>query len=385
MTHVSGDWLTNPATQRVLAMLDTEGHQSLLVGGCVRNALLGAPVSDIDIATDALPQQVMDLAQRAGLKAIPTGIDHGTITVVADSIPHEITTFRSDIDTDGRHAVVQFSKSVTQDARRRDFTMNALYARSDGTVVDPLSGLNDLQNRRVRFINDPNARITEDYLRILRFFRFHAWYGDQNEGLDAEGLAACAAHSAGIESLSKERVTAELLKLLAAPNPAPSVASMNSSGCLMRVLPGSDPKALPILVDLEQQFVLAPEPIRRLAVLGQFESDDNLRLSNIQQRRLNQLRFVITNQTSVAELGYRHGAATGLDMALISAAMTETPPPPDLKNDLSTGAAATFPVTAHDLMPAFQGPALGRKLATLEADWIASGFAKKKADLLRFS
>ena len=385
MIRVSGDWLENPATQRVLAMLDSAGHQALLVGGCVRNALLGVEVADIDIATDARPETVMTLAQKAGFKAIPTGLDHGTITVVADSIPHEITTFRSDIDTDGRHAVVQFSTSVNDDAARRDFTMNALYARADGTVVDPLGGLDDLHARRIRFIKNPKARITEDYLRILRFFRFHAWYGDPNAGLDAEGLAACAELADGLETLSKERVTAELLKLLNAPIPSPSVASMSVAGCLHRILPQADAKALPILIDFEQQFDLSPDPLRRLASFGSFDAAENLRLSKAQLRQLTLLRSILTDYTSASELGYRHGFATGLDMVLIFAAMTETAPSPTARADLATGAAATFPVKPHDLMPQFEGPALGQKLAELEAEWIESGFAKNKAELLRFS
>ena len=166
---VSGDWLTRSPTQTVCAMLTDAGFQALLVGGCVRNALLGEPVSDIDISTDAVPEKVIELAGKAGLKAIPTGIDHGTITVVVEGVAHEITTFRKDVETDGRRAVVSFSKHVEDDAHRRDFTMNALYATADGTVVDPLGGLADLKARRFVFIDNAEQRIREDYLRILRW------------------------------------------------------------------------------------------------------------------------------------------------------------------------------------------------------------------------
>jgi len=178
MTRIDEAWLTEPATQQVCRALTEGGAQALFVGGCVRNALLGAPVSDIDITTDAHPERVMALAAAAGIKAVPTGIAHGTVTLVANSIPHEVTTFRRDVETDGRRAVVAFSDSIHEDAARRDFTMNALYARPDGTVLDPLDGLPDLQARRVRFIGDATDRIREDYLRSLRYFRFHAWYGD---------------------------------------------------------------------------------------------------------------------------------------------------------------------------------------------------------------
>ena len=237
--QISGDWLTNPATQAVCAALTGAGAQALFVGGCVRNALLGLPVADIDIATDAPPDRVITLCNAAGLRVVPTGIEHGTVTVLSGDIAHEVTTFRRDVTTDGRRATVAFATDITTDAARRDFTMNALYARPNGTVVDPLGGLPDLLARRVIFVGDATARIREDYLRILRFFRFHAWYADPNAGIDAEGLAACAALADGLRQLSRERVSAEMIKLLGAPDPAPAVAAMAQAGILARILPGA--------------------------------------------------------------------------------------------------------------------------------------------------
>ena len=269
---ISGPWLENPATQAVCAAFSAQGHLALFVGGCVRNALLDTPVADIDIATDALPKTVSEIAENAGFKVIPTGIEHGTVTVVAGGIPHEVTTFRRDVETDGRRAVVAFATRIEDDAMRRDFTMNALYAQADGTVIDPLGGLPDLLARRLRFVGDAEARIREDYLRILRFFRFHGWYGDATAGIDPEGLAACAALSAGIETLSPERVGAEMRKLLAAPDPGPSLAAMGQAGILLRVLPGADVRALPVLVHLEQDR--PPHWLRRLAVLGGADPTD---------------------------------------------------------------------------------------------------------------
>ena len=215
---IAGEWIEAAHVQQVLHMLTDAGHQAFLVGGCVRNALLGQPVADIDISTDAMPERVVALAGATGLKAVPTGIEHGTITVVAEGVGHEITTFRRDVETDGRRAVVAFSTRIEDDAARRDFTMNALYADATGAVVDPMGGLADLWARRVRFVGDADERIREDLLRILRLFRFHAWYGDPEEGLDADGLAACAANSAGIETLSRERIGHEMRRLLAAPD-----------------------------------------------------------------------------------------------------------------------------------------------------------------------
>ncbi len=382
MTQISESWVSDPATQKVCAALTSGGAQALFVGGCVRNALLGAPVSDIDIATDARPQQVVELAQNAGLKAIPTGIDHGTITVVCDGIPHEITTFRRDIETDGRRAVVVFSDNIQEDAARRDFTMNALYAQPDGTVLDPLNGLPDLRARRVRFIGTAEHRIREDYLRSLRYFRFHAWYGDTEAGFDADALAAIASNLEGLSDLSRERVGAELLKLLGAPDPAPSVAAMRSVGVLAQLLPGADDRALAPLIMLEQQAGTAPEPIRRLAAIATPEIAKTLRLSKAQLQRLTRMRDEASGTASIAELGFRYGEESGLHEVLLRCAFLEQPWSDEMRTDLHAGAKADFPISASDLIPEFTGPALGRKLAELEARWIASGFALTRDDLL---
>ena len=378
MTRISADWVNADASQTVCRMLTDAGYQAWFVGGCVRNALIGAPVADLDLSTNARPDDVIMLAEAAGLKAIPTGIDHGTITVVADGAPFEITTFRKDIGTDGRHATVTFADTISDDARRRDFTMNALYADSDGVVADPLGGLPDLDARRVRFIENPDQRIREDYLRILRFFRFHAWYGDAEAGIDAEGLAACAANADGIETLSRERVTSEMLKLLSAPDPAPAVASFAASGGLMRVLPGADHGALAVLVHIEESAELEPDSIRRLAVLGGKNADDTLRLSKTQMRRL----AVLRSEMSPVEIAYRHDAQHGVDRLAIEAASLGQTIDAGQLAAVKHAADQTFPLRAADFMPALRGAALGNALTAAEARWIASGFTLTKDDLL---
>ena len=378
---LSGSWLSAPGVQQVLGLLNTAGHQAYLVGGCVRNALLGTDVSDVDIATDALPERVTALAGAAGLKVIPTGIEHGTVTVLVAGIPHEVTTFRRDVETTGRHATVAFSTRIEDDAARRDFTMNALYADAGGRVLDPLgSGLDDLAARHLRFVGDADQRIAEDYLRILRFFRFTAWYADPAEGPDAEGLAACAAGAEGIETLSRERVGAEMRKLLAAPDPAPAVAAMAASGVLMRTLPGADARALAPLVHLEAGQ--APRWQRRLAVLGGADLTAALRLSREEARQIEQLRDAIGAPDSAATLGYRLGAVLATDALLARAAVLESPLPPSWQAEVARGAAAKFPVSAADLMPELRGPALGAALKVLEARWIASGFVLSRTELL---
>ncbi|SDY30339.1 poly(A) polymerase [Jannaschia faecimaris] len=360
--RLTDDWLTAPETQAVFSMLSGGGQRALAVGGCVRNALIGAPVSDIDIASDAIPERVVELAQAAGLKVVPTGIDHGTVTVISGGLPHEITTFRRDVDTDGRRATVAFSTDIAEDASRRDFTMNALYAKADGTVVDPLDGLSDLRAGHVRFIRDPAERIIEDYLRILRFFRFTAWYGDPELGLDAEGLAACAEHAEGLDRISAERIGTELRKLLAAPDPAPVVSAMAQTGILARVLPGSDAKTLAVLIHL------APDAdwIARLALLG--GNATGLRLSKAETRTLEALTRSARDATAPFALGDMLGARA-IDALHIRAALLGQPASEVDLAEARRGADQAFPLVAADLMPELEGPALGQGLARARVLW----------------
>lgn len=380
--RISGDWFENKNTQAVCRVLSEAGYQALFVGGCVRNALIGAKVSDIDIATDATPQTVTQLCEKAGFKVVPTGIEHGTVTVVAGHVPHEITTFRHDVETDGRRAVIAFADNVTDDARRRDFTMNALYADASGQIIDPLSGLDDLKARRVRFIEDPVERIREDYLRTLRFFRFHAWYGDPQAGIDEEGLAAVAAHLDGLAKLSRERVGAEIKKLLRAPDPAPAVAAMRASGVLAAVLPGADDTALAPLVHAERQHQALPCAMRRLACLGGENLADRLRLSRKESAALDFLREETGTTRSLTMLAYRNGFDAALDVALLRQAVLNTPFSQGDLEKAKRAAGQVFPLKAKDLMPRFSGPALGRKLRELELSWVESGFSLDRKALL---
>ncbi|MFN3643177.1 MAG: CCA tRNA nucleotidyltransferase [Gemmobacter sp.] len=375
--RIAGDWLAAPGAQAVCTMLEAAGHRALFVGGCVRNALMGRPVADLDIATDALPEAVMALAAAAGLRTVPTGLAHGTVTVIAAGVPHEVTTFRRDVATDGRHATVAFTAAVEHDAARRDFTMNALYADRTGQVIDPLGGLPDLRAGRVRFVGDPAARIAEDYLRVLRFFRFHAHYGA--DGLDPEGLAACAAAVPGLGRLSRERVGAEMRKLLAAPDPAPAVAAMAAAGVLGAVLPGADPAPLAVLVHLEGD--LAPEWLRRLAALGGAAPAEALRLSRAEAQALDRIAGAARDGMPPHEAGYRLGAEAGRDAVLVRAALLAAPLAPGWAAEVARGAAAVCPVSAADFMPRLSGPALGAALKAAEDRWIASGFSLARNDL----
>ena len=341
--------------------------------------MLFRSVADVDISTDALPQTVSVIAENAGFKVIPTGIEHGTVTVVVEGVPHEVTTFRRDVETDGRRAVVAFSTQIEEDAMRRDFTMNALYAEADGTVIDPLGGLPDLLARRLRFVGDAEARIREDYLRILRFFRFHAWYGHAEEGIDPEGLAACAALSAGIETLSSERIGAEMRKLLAAPDPGPSLAAMAQAGILARVLPGADARAIPVLVHLEAGR--PPHWLRRLAVLGGEDPTDLWRLSRAESRDFGHIRDALHEEHSAAVLGWKL-KELAQHAILARAALIGVPPPEGWETEVARGQAAVFPVKPADLMPALQGAALGARLKALEGAWLRSNLCATRENLL---
>jgi poly(A) polymerase len=372
---LAGPWLDT--AQPVLCALTRAGHKAWPVGGCVRNAVLGLPVTDTDIATDALPAAVIAAAKDAGLRAVPTGLDHGTVTLVHDGRGYEVTTLRRDVETDGRHARVAFDADLAQDAARRDFTMNALYVMPDGALVDPLGGLPDLLSRHVRFVGDPAARIAEDALRILRFFRFTAQYGDPDLGIDPDGLAACATGQAGLDGLSAERITAELRKLLGAPFPARAVAAMAQAGILARLLPGADARALAPLV--HHEGVLPPFWLRRLATLG--GDDARLRLTRVEARDLPRLRDAAGNMAPPAELGHHLGESLARDAMLVRAALLEIPLPADWAEQVTRGAQARFPVLAQDLAP-LAGAELGARLRDLKARWIASDFRLSRDDLL---
>lgn len=376
MSDALRDILAEPRLARVLTVLTDAGHTALVVGGAVRNALMGQLVADVDIATDAHPDIVSALAAAAGLGVVPTGIEHGTVTVIADGRPFEVTTFRRDVETFGRHARVVFGDSLEADAARRDFTMNALYATPGGEVLDPVAGLPDLRAGRVRFVGAARDRIAEDVLRILRFFRFHAWYGRRG-GTDAEALAACAALAGSLGALSRERVGAEMRKLLAAPDPLEAVTLMAETGVLAQLLPGADPAGLAALMAVEGDA--APDWTRRLAALGGQDAAARLRLSRAEAARLAVLAQAGPD-LSLDGAGYRHGAALGCDVALVGAARG-LDLPPDWRARIDHAAAAKLPIAARDL-PQLEGLALGRGLKAAEAAWIASGFASPVSDLV---
>jgi tRNA nucleotidyltransferase/poly(A) polymerase len=395
------EWLGEKHLQKLLATLSHDGEQARVAGGAVRNALLGQEVADVDVATTTLPEETMRRAQAAGFKPVPTGIEHGTVTVVAGGKPYEVTTLRADVETDGRHAKVSFGRDWKADAERRDFTINALYAEADGTVIDLVGGLADIAARRLRFIGEAEARIREDYLRILRFFRFFAWYGDGRP--DAEGLKACARLKDGLDRLSAERVWMELKKLLAAPDPSRALLWMRQAGVLSRVLPESEKwgiDAVHGLVKTGQDLGWTPDALLRLEVVVPPDAArmkglaERLKLSKSEANRLERWALTEpvaakTTEATLARALYRgdpQGIADRLRLALASArsraaeddkAMMEAGGLSRLLTFAGKWERPVFPVKGADLaalgVPA--GPQLGALLKGLENDWIDSGFA----------
>lgn len=384
------EWLREGPLARLLAVLDRDGEEARVVGGAVRNALLGEPIGEIDIATTATPAEVTRRATAAGFKTVPTGIEHGTVTVVVGGRPFEVTTLREDVETFGRHATVRFGRDWKADAERRDFTINALSLSADGRVHDYVGGLADLAARRVRFIGDPAARIAEDYLRILRFFRFHAAYGEGYP--DPAGLHACIVAREGLEQLSRERIRMELMKLLLAPHAVATLAVMAETGILETVLGGVPYLAsFANLAKLEHACRMPADAVRRLGALAVFVIEDadrllqRLRLSNAEHARLVSMgdawwRVAPTSDSHARALLYRLGPERFTDRVLIAWSRS-----PAAVSDESWHALATlpsrwaipvFPLKAQDFIKRGvpKGPELGAALKAAENAWIASDF-----------
>jgi poly(A) polymerase len=383
-------WIDAKSTVKVIAALDAAGIDFRFVGGAVRDGLLGRPVSDIDLATPSKPEAVMQAVEAGGLKAVATGLKHGTVTAIADRKPFEITTLRRDVETDGRHAVVAFTDDWREDAARRDFTMNALYADRDGEITDYFGGTADALGGHVRFIGDAEARITEDALRILRFFRFHAHYGQG--ALDADGLAAAFKLAGMIDRLSGERVRVEIFKMLAADDPAPVWQAMIDAGIMAHVVPAAGRvDDLSKMVELEHALGLPSDPLRRLAALTGVPSaaltenlKTRLRLSNRDAdylgalvRQGNRLTLVARGAFGRALYGVQPDWVR--DAAMLSAVEIAKPGPKvlaQLNLFISTWAEPRFPLTGADLQKAGvePGPDMGKLLDVIEQWWVTSDF-----------
>jgi poly(A) polymerase len=376
-------WQSGEEMRRLLATLGVAEGEIRFVGGCVRDTLLGIPVADVDLATRLLPEEVIRRLEAARIKAVPTGLAHGTVTAVIRGKPVEITTLRRDVSTDGRRATVAFTDDWREDAGRRDFTINALSVEPEsGEVFDYFAGLDDLRARRVRFIGDALTRIAEDHLRILRFFRFHGRFGQGAP--DPEGLDACTRRANDLMALSRERIAGELVRLLALPDPAPTVLIMVERAILKPVLPEIDLDGvdrLAWLVQREDSAGVAPDGIRRLAALlpaGQIAVDvaARLRLSNAQRSRLECIeRAEPDNSVPPLQLAYRIGAECAADRLLLDPRFGAEEAAARI-GSLASWQRPGLPVRGGDIVAAgvTAGPDVARLLRQIEERWIGEDF-----------
>jgi len=394
------DWMTSKEVMRLFKAFPK--GELRFVGGCVRNALLGEPVRDIDLSTKLDPQEVIAILDAAEIKSVPTGINHGTVTAVIKGKPFEITSLRKDIETDGRRAVVTFTKDWAEDSQRRDFTINALYADAQGNIFDPTGeGLRDIENRTLHFISDANQRVVEDYLRILRYFRFLAWYGGDAK-VDAKALKACRENRDGLAKVSAERIWSEIKRLLSAPHPGRACRIMLTNEVLEEVLPeASNVEGLELIIKLEQELGLEPDLLLRLMAMSSRDElamarmCQRLKLSNAEKTRLmgwagDRTSFDLggderTRKTTV----YYAGSQVAMDRAILRAAGAEDPVKQSQWLALYEFAKAweppPFPLRGKDLQAqgVADGPEIGKKLDALRALWIRSGFTADKARLLQ--
>lgn len=402
------DWFRTPELTRVLYLLNRDGAETRIAGGAVRNSLMGLPVHDVDLATTLLPDEIVTRAKSDGIKSVPTGIEHGTVTLVVDGAVFEVTTLRRDVETDGRRATVAFSADWQEDADRRDLTINGLYADREGRVIDLVDGLKDIASGTVRFIGEPRQRIEEDYLRILRFFRFFALYGRHRP--DAEGLRACARGKEGLKNLSAERIWSETKKLLGAPDPGRALLWMRQVGVLSEILPETEKwgiDTIPALVDAGRSLGWTPDPLLRLAamlppdVARVSALAARLKLSNAESDFLEDFAAapLISETmagTALDRLLYRYGSqglSTRLKIAVANAWVDLDAPGTAREKCLALQSLLkraeafrkpVFPVSGGDLLAAgiAAGPRLGEALERLEAIWVDKNFHPTREDLL---
>lgn len=375
------DWVKADATQKVM---ETIGGleipaRSLFVGGAVRNILMDKSVHDIDIATQLKPEEVMERLTAAGIKVVPTGIDHGTVSAIVDKSVYEITTLRSDDKTDGRRAIVSFSKDWVEDAKRRDFTLNTLLMDCEGHVYDPLSkGLKNLEKSKVIFVGEPEKRIQEDYLRILRFFRFYAQYGEG--GLDPSGLKACAVHADHIKSLSRERITQEFFKILSVDNPVNVLKIMHENNVLLGVYDKNyDAETLARLCMYQSQYDCI-DVMTRLFVLAGNKArffDDYLRLSHVQKKAIIKIDMAVNtlryqDKKEIKKSIFHHGNDVVLQGYLLTCAIKSIEPDEALLDVLQKWQAPICPITGQTLLDEGYetGPEIGRELQYRIEEWL---------------
>jgi len=380
--QINSEWIKSKSLQNILKIFKKADHNAYLVGGCVRNSILNLPVNDIDISTDAKPEETLDLFKTGSFKATPTGFSHGTVTVVSEGIPYQITTMRSDQNTDGRHANVSFSDNIKADAERRDFTINALYADPTGKIIDPIEGLKDFQPLKIKFIGNANNRIQEDYLRILRFFRFHAQFSDLVEDFERDALDAIKDNKNSLKFLSKERVWNELQKILLSKDPSRALLEMSKIGVLEKISINRGIKSIKNLISIEEKMGIKPEAIRRLVALTRDTEIKSLNLSRKEARKFSLLKSLLEKNFDPAELVYQFNKEIAQSMLAISTFNQGAKLNLIDVTKIEKACLYPCPISGAHLSKYVSGEDVGVKLKEAQSIWIKSNFKSDSAKIL---
>ena len=381
------DWLKSEPVKVIWQLLSSNTAKVYFVGGCVRDTIQGREINDIDIATDALPSEVLRISQEAGLKVVKTGYEHGSISVIINDECFEVTTFRSDLVTDGRHSKVSFSSNILDDAKRRDFTMNAIYMTIDGDIFDPISGLNDLVNGYVRFIGHPKTRINEDYLRVFRYFRFLSIYGEKNNFIDKVALKACSDAIPFLKKLSYDRIWAEVQKILLVEDPSHVLKKMHLCGVLDLIFPSARIERLQSLLKFEIQIEVEFREINRLVALNRSNVSSwakNFPLKKEQRQWLDKLLLILNDSSSLRVKGYKY--KKNLVMAALAIFKSDSAVRLRDKDlaEIKYGSMQRFPLEISDLLEFFQpSKELGNELRRLKNIWFDSELEYDREDLIK--
>ncbi len=379
-------WLKSTSVMFIWKVLSSKGAKVYFVGGCVRDSIQGREIKDIDIATDALPSEVVELAQAVGLKVIKTGFSYGSVSIIIKKDCFEVTTFRSDLVTDGRHAKVGFSSNILDDARRRDFTMNAIYMTIDGQIVDPIFGLDDVLNGRVRFIGNPKKRIHEDYLRVLRYFRFRTIYEEKVDSIDHSMIKTFSDAIHGIKMLSHDRVWGELSRILLADNPYLSLKIMDACGILQEILPLASIEDLHRLLRIEHEFKLEFKEINRLVVLNVICVKSWVKkfpLKKQQKRWLNKLLLICKDPSTLRVKGYKYKTNLVIAAVAVLKANSGAKLHKNEVAEIKDGSTRKFPVGMSDFVGLFlPSRELGDELKRLKDVWFASNLELSRNELI---
>ena len=381
-------WKNDLELTQVVTALEGDGRQIYLVGGCVRNAILGKEIRDIDLATELLPDEVIRKAKNNKFGVLLTGLSHGTVTILNSGRKFEVTTFRQDIKTDGRKAEVSFTSELQLDARRRDFTMNSIYMKLNGEIIDPLNSLSDLLGKKVRFIGDPSERIKEDQLRILRYFRFRAEFSQGNDQIDVEVRKAIYQQGSRVKYLSKERIWTEISLILLASRPQKTFKSFDELGLLEQIFPEIDIEALEKVIHLEKYYDIEPSLLSRLFSLNKKLGEkwsNYFAIKVADKKTLEKIRYSMENHSDLMLVAYKYGQLVA-ESWLVNSNSKLIPVEKHLaKEIIITAANASFPLSGKDLLNQFEsGPELGKKLIQLEDIWLKSKFKLNKKDLLKY-